>query len=175
MFPTILATALLTSTVFLQEYAAQPAVCERGEVTTSDVGTDEYLYPGTNTEFFDTARYAVSTESVSFTLLDRKLNQITAYVKAAEGGYVEMPLFYYPGYVAKINGEARMIQRGENNVVRVLLLPGDSGELRVHYRGKILWRCAEWVSLLSVLGYAGYQSFGKRKRIGLWRRKENGR
>lgn len=162
--PAVLAAALLTSSVFLQEYAAQPAVCARGEVMTSDVGTDEYLYPGTNTDFLDASRYAVSTESAAFTLQEKKGTQITAWVSAAEEGYVELPLFYYPGYRAKINGKTRAVERGENNVVRVQLMAGDEGVLKIRWQENALWRAADLISLLSVLGYAGCQAVLKRRK-----------
>ncbi len=97
MIPAVLAVALLTSCMFLQEYTAQPPVCARGEIMTSDAGTHEYLYPDTDTVSLDATRYHVSSEEVSFTLLDRTHNRITARVSVAQEGYVELPLFFYPG------------------------------------------------------------------------------
>lgn len=165
MIPAVLAAALLTSCMFLQEYAAQPAVCARGEIMTSDAGTHEYLYPDTDTVSLDAARYHVSSEAVSFTMLDRTQNRITARVSAAQDGYVELPLFYYPGYRASINGEGRTIEHGENHVIRVLLGEGDSGELQVEYQESILWRLADGVSVLTVFSYLIWR---------IWNRKRSG-
>ncbi len=153
LVPAVCAAALLTSGVLLQEYATRPVVCRKGEIMASYAETEEYLYPGTQTDSLDAARYAVSSEAVSLALLTRKENNITVQASAAEDGYVEFPLFFYPGYRASINGEARVIERGENNVIRVWLREGDSGELRVYYQGNILWRLADWVSVLTLLGY----------------------
>ena len=82
-----------------------------------------------------------------------------------ENAYVEVPLYFYPGYSAKINGMETDCMRGENGVLRIAVfkeLEADN-EVTVTYRQPILWRIADVVSLLTLVSVCIVWFFRQRK------------
>ncbi len=69
---------------------------------------------------------------------------------------VELPMTYYRGYEArdKQTGGQILIGSGENCRVRLTLAGNYSGTIQVEYREPVLWRVAEMISLISVVGIA---------------------
>lgn len=76
---------------------------------------------------------------------------------------VELPMIYYRGYVAKDQETegAIALEAGENGRVRLLLAGNYEGTVRVRFQEPLLWRVAEVITLLSVIGVLAY----------LWREK----
>lgn len=67
---------------------------------------------------------------------------------------LEVPLFYYPGYVAYDKNEPQKqypVERGGNNRVRVLLPAEQEGTVVVTFREPLLWKAAGGVTLLTIL------------------------
>lgn len=70
-----------------------------------------------------------------------------------EGGYVELPLLNYKGYVVKNTGaEKCYLTEGDGARIRLNLPEGYSGHVEVKFRGPVYWRVAELVSLLTLIG-----------------------
>lgn len=69
-----------------------------------------------------------------------------------EEGYVELPLYYYPGYCAWDNGTEISVSAGENGIVRVYLDGESEGEILVEYKEKSIF---VWCDMLSIAGLAG--------------------
>ena len=69
---------------------------------------------------------------------------------------VELPMTYYRGYEArdKQTGGQILVDSGENCRVRLTLAGNYSGTIQVEYREPVLWRIAEMISLISVVGIA---------------------
>ena len=80
--------------------------------------------------------------------------QIWAEAAAQEDGTVSLPLFAFDGYRAEVNGEKMALNAGENNRLTVHLPAGTQGELHIWFAGKILWRIADGVSLVTLLALA---------------------
>ena len=76
---------------------------------------------------------------------------------------MELPLFAFEGYEARLCGEAVEIARGENNRIAVTIPAGTQGELSVRFVGRTVWRVGEVVSLATALAMAG-DALKKRKR-----------
>ena len=66
--------------------------------------------------------------------------------------FVELPLLYYKGYVAKgENGQKLEAACGDNNVLRIMLPSGYQGNVDVNFQGFWYWRVSEAVSLATLL------------------------
>ena len=71
-----------------------------------------------------------------------------------EGGYVDLPLLNYKGYVASGDGgvNAGCLSEGDAARVRLNLPAGYAGHVEVFFRSPWYWRAAEAVSLLTLAG-----------------------
>jgi len=79
------------------------------------------------------------------------------YVMAEpEAAYVELPLLYYPGYAAWIDGQRAEVERGEQNVLRLWLSPGTQGTVTVRYAGLRIWNAAAWISFITLMVVSVY-------------------
>lgn len=76
--------------------------------------------------------------------------------------YIDVPLLYYPGYRAWADGKEIPVERGEQNLVRVILPTGSQGTVEVRYKGKRSWNLAAVISAASVAGW-GICRAAKRK------------
>ena len=66
-----------------------------------------------------------------------------------QGAYIDIPLFYYPGYRAEDeHGEKLDISKSETNLVRVFL-QDKSGSFLVFFKEPVSWRMAECISILA--------------------------
>ncbi|MBQ4259982.1 MAG: hypothetical protein IJB84_06990 [Lachnospiraceae bacterium] len=74
------------------------------------------------------------------------------------------PLYYYPGYVAYIDGEEVPV---ENLARRVACpMPKGTAEVEVYYKGMPFYKYGNWITVLTALGalgYVGYTGIRKRK------------
>lgn len=86
------------------------------------------------------------------------------YESGTQPGYADLPLFYYPGYEARLtDGTVLTPVRGENGRARLLLPPAPQPvRVRVYYKEPLLFRAASAVSLLGICGVIVY---GFRKKI----------
>ena len=82
---------------------------------------------------------------------------------------LELPLQGYLGYQAvDIQGNLISIakERGAHGDLTLEIAPGYAGTIHVTYAGFPIFRAAEWVTVLSILGFTGYgiyQSKGRRR------------
>lgn len=67
-----------------------------------------------------------------------------------DDSYVDIPKYYYYGYVAEGNGINYEIGEGENGQIRVLL-KGQSGEIKIYYKTTILQIIALVISIIAIL------------------------
>lgn len=69
--------------------------------------------------------------------------------------YVDLPLVSYPIYKASDDSGVELrLEKGDNNVVQ-LIVPADfNGTAHIRYKEPILWRIAELISLVSAIGFA---------------------
>ena len=86
---------------------------------------------------------------------------------AAEG-YIELPILYYEGYRAfEESGERLQMCAGDNNVVRVMIPASYEGSFKVEFVSPWYWRMAEWISLLSFVGFLGFGIWKTQKKKGM--------
>ena len=68
---------------------------------------------------------------------------------------IELPVFYYPDYQCKdINtGEKLAIAKGNNNDIDITIPAEYQGTLKISFKEPILWRGAEFVSIIMIVIY----------------------
>lgn len=88
--------------------------------------------------------------------------QFTYKNTSKEDGFVEVPLYYYPGYKAWNNGAETEISAGDNGIARIAVAGGTEGELLVKYREKGSFVVCDVIALVSLLvGIAGVSKYLK--------------
>ncbi|MDE7331542.1 MAG: hypothetical protein K2O16_04780 [Lachnospiraceae bacterium] len=130
---------------------------------------NEYLYPGS-----DVGLTAIVQETTGYYAdvlgENKEYNHIEINCRTGEReGYLEAPLFYYPGYAAYDKDKSFEVTRGENNRIRVSLPAGYEGTVTIAFREPAGWRTAETISILTVLWLIGagiMKSAGRGKVMG---------
>ncbi len=83
-------------------------------------------------------------------------------------GLIEVALLYYPGYTAidTITGNKVPLMQCNSNRIGILVGPGVEMNIEMEYTGKTVWKIAEIISLLSIIGiilyYKGKLNFVKK-------------
>lgn len=127
----------------------------------------DYFYSGTNGLKLIFRPHTMESQlDISYSGFNKRgTDLIFAYSTETvnDGDYIEVPLYYYPGYTATLDGVELETVRGKNNILRVNLPAGaTSGVVRVTYAGLWQFRVGDAVSLISALGLG---AFAMTKRI----------
>lgn len=143
----------------------------------------EYLYEGTDTDGLSrqAAGVFVSSEQLQISDFRRKNGHVTfrctkdlssAEQTLRQNGkssrakepvaaapdtdspvYADVPLLYYPGYRAWLDGREIPVERSGQNLVRVILPADSQGTVEVCYKGKRSWNLASVISAVSIAGW----------------------
>ena len=121
---------------------------------TTAVITGEYLYKNSSVDLTNVDG-EVTGNGVE--VLETKKNYLnTDVVCRAEqkDAYIEIPTFYYPGYVAvdDTGDDYKLIRSDNNNRIRVELPEGFDGTIHVSYKEPLYWRICEMLSLFALIG-----------------------
>lgn len=128
---------ILTDYLYFYEGQSDASLRERGNVITSDQDDvwkiTDYEKKGTTLKA-DLSAQAVHKDS-----------------------WLEVPLYYYPGYHASLDGTEAELEQGTYGVIRVLL-PDEfnEGQLSVWFEDFFVWRIADWISLLTLFACVIY-------------------
>lgn len=146
------AAAVALSVVFagyvINDFVSGEPMLNKQSYLDSRIGQYEYTYVGTEKDalmvgdIFDIPEEGLAS-------YEKHGSSLTFRTKSGYGGsYVEVPLLYYPGYQAKVNGQVSTVARGDNNVIRVYgAMTGECDEVHVYFEEPVAWRIAEGVSL----------------------------
>lgn len=132
-------------------------------LNSADVVTGEYLYQGTDVSRTKTEQ-SVTGENVEMEDVQHHGLRFQILGKATgEGAYLEVPAFYYPGYVAKdLQGKQYQVTRSEDNNRIHVELPADfDGVLEVFYKEPTLFLLGDVISVLAVIGLIGFHKIEK--------------
>lgn len=123
---------------------------------------EDYMLRGSSVK--QTLDKTLHTEGeVTVTDYEKAASHITAYVDAQTEAEVSFPLFAFDGYAAELDGERMEIIGGEDNRITLRFAAGQSGELRIWFEGKALWRVGDAVSLITALMLAAGAINSRRK------------
>ncbi|MBQ6859290.1 MAG: hypothetical protein IJO02_07660 [Clostridia bacterium] len=149
----LLAIAVL-SCVFagytMQVFVQQEPVLKQDSFCDTRIRQYEYLYENTYKEaLLPGAVVAVGAPEMTIENYDKQGTNLSFTISLPQGSqYLELPLLYYPGYKAEVNGEACRVVRGDNNVLRVYGVPEGAGhDVRVWFESPGIWLAAQGASL----------------------------
>ena len=165
MAAAILAVAALCALPTLTDETRNAEYIAFGETVSPHLSYTEYTIPGTKTRP-TVDRSLLIDGDMAVTAYEQKGTTITAQVDAKSDASLTLPLFGYDGYRAEVDGEVMKTELGDNNRLTVCLPAGTQGELRVWFEGKLVWRIAEGISLLTalLLGFYGKRAHKMRRR-----------
>lgn len=148
--------AFIAVPMFLGDYSKQfKFITNDYELNYDLSGQGEYFIYGTDTSKLVKDRYVTSNSQIivnSYTKDDDEI--FVEYKNKVGSGYIEVPLLYYPGYVAKDeNGKNLITECGTNNVLRVQLTEQtDTGAIKIEYKEKGVYILANLISISSCIG-----------------------
>lgn len=143
-----------------QYYLANPEGMGNGYVSGG-----EYLIQDTDESLLHYGRVQTSN-GVQVTSIDKGplKAHLTVTNETDQLGYVELPLLFYHGYVAKDSLENKLeVVPGDNNVVRVFVPESYDGDINVCFVSPWYWRVAEVTSLIFVIYLLWFYSKHKKE------------
>ncbi len=169
-FILIAVAACLFSGVYLRQYVKQATEYTSEQAIEKGYMDRLYVVPGFNTEAL--GNFASNIEGIQITDVIKGYLEITVDFKyetkqnTEEPPYIEVPITYYPGYNAYIDGEKVQTECSIWGVVRVLM-PQEvmEGTLYVVYEESTINQIANIISILTMLGVLAWTIWkGARKR-----------
>lgn len=149
----VLGLSLVMVLPTLSHEARRDNYVEFGEGASPYIEYHEYMLPGSS--IFATFDRDVHTEGdVQVTQYRKQGTTVTAHVDAQSDALISVPLFGYDGYKAEMNGQELTWSLGENQRLVAHVPAGASGEMKVWFAGKTIWRAAEAVSLAAAVALA---------------------
>lgn len=71
-------------------------------------------------------------------------------VEVSRTDKLELPLFYYKGYEAKLNDKATFLEEGDNGLIQIPV--SQSGHFEVYYKGTMVQKMSWYITIASILG-----------------------
>lgn len=148
--------AVMFGTAYTYNYDVSVRVGQAAYTDGASGWDDEYFIHGTNTAALVPDLYTASDESISIDGYEKNGTNIEVNLSGAtDGGYIEVPLLYYPGYAAKDHKGNRLeVVPGTNNVLRVNL-QDKTDTVTIRYAGLASFKIGCALSLLTIAGFAG--------------------
>lgn len=145
--------------VLMSGYTMQCFVQDKPVLTPEDfcdtrIEQYEYTYVGTEKGALKAGEIRVhGSETYTVSDYEKRGTNLSFTLSMPDGGaYIELPLLYYPGYRAEVDGERVEVTRGDNNMIRLYHVPSAQAvQVRVWFEAPGLWLA---VQALSVLGAA---------------------
>lgn len=143
---------ILPAGYYVSQYEKTGAGVRTEEDVKVFIDNKEYLYADTDIQALNGE---IVSPGIEVSNVEKKGLQISLTYDAQQANqqqlYIEVPLLYYPGYVAfNENGNQLHIERGDNNCIRVTEIQSQ-GSITVKYQESILWRVCEIISAVSLL------------------------
>ena len=134
----------------LSDHALSTEILPYGREDFSAVNLDYRLPNMDESTLEDTAIHA--SEGLRVDHYKKDGTHITADVAAQGAASLTVPLFAFEGYEARLDGQALSLMQDDRARLTVLLPAGAAGRLEIRYVGKEIWRAADAVSLLTLIG-----------------------
>lgn len=123
-------------------------------IDTTYVSTGEYLYRDSSVDVTNTDIKVTGSGAEVLASEKRYLNTSVTCSAGQKDAFIEIPVFYYPGYVAvDTKGEEYRVSRSmNNNRIRVDIPEGFAGTVNIFYREPVYFRICEIISLIALTG-----------------------
>jgi hypothetical protein len=91
-------------------------------------------------------------------------NGITRFdIKPAKNDEIaELPLFYYKGYAANLNGKEIQVRESEHGLIEIPI--NEQGHVEVYYGGTSVQKISPFISILGIIALCVYIYFYKKKK-----------
>ena len=157
-----LTMSVLCAGLVLRDVVNQDLYLMREGFVDSRTNQYEYTYNYTEKSLFRPDEVVAGGAQAQVIAYRKRGTSLTMEVGGMESAqYLELPMCYYPGYRAQINGEACSVRRGENNVIRLYgTFSEGTSTVQVWFEEPLIWRAAE---LASLAGFALLIALCKRK------------
>lgn len=165
MLVAVLALSVVCVLPMLRDETLRDDYVEYGQTANPFLRYSEYTLPGTDVA----ATLDTSVRTDGELTLDGYVKdgaRVSAHVEAATDARLELPVFAFDGYAARVDGERMQTELGENNRLAVLLPAGTSGELRVEFEGKRIWLVGDGISAVAAAGALMGWYRGRKRRHG---------
>ena len=147
----VIALSVVFSAYTMQIFVQQKPLLTQESYCDTRIEQYEYTYVGTEKSALNPGEIVVAgTQEYAVTDYDKQGTSLAFTLDIPRGcAYVEVPLLYYPGYRAQVNGEECRVVRGDNNVVRVFGVHGEQAlQVRVWFEAPKTWIAAQTASVL---------------------------
>jgi hypothetical protein len=152
----LVALCVLCASLYLENnYLKNPIYAYKGAITeNTGIGDGEYYYKGTSAKALKERGDTIKASSEQVILTDFKRLNSKIYVdvenESDEEQFIEVPLAYYPFYNADLNEEISLrIEKGKNNVLRIILPADAKGNIIIHYSESKFWLLSNFISLIA--------------------------
>ena len=162
-----LALGVICSMPYLGDMEPYHEVMEFGFGAKTFMVYPEYQIEGTVVGDGTRSRAVLMDGDVQMTEYRKDGTRIDAQVSAKTDVSVSFPLFGFPGYEAKMNGERIDWRLGENNRLTVDVAAGTEGALEIRYVGKPIWKVLDILSTGTALALAGWVVYKKKMQASL--------
>lgn len=152
----ILVLALLSSLYLIEGTSQMESSSNKAEFTGINYTDEMYYFANTDDKQWAERGNAITTSPDAEAYIrnyNKKGNFLTAEVQAdtrTENSYLELPMAYYPGYVATINDQTVPVSKGDNNVVRIPITV-EEASIQVQFKEEKKWVAGNIISLLTLL------------------------
>lgn len=168
----LVAVSLLSTGLFYMQFGdhVEPIrIYSANETNTMEIGCDEYMLVGTDKTQFNYRGINANYQVMTISEYEYK-NGVTSFLCSntdVNAAFVEIPLLHYDNYHAydESSGIELEIQTGSNNRVGIIVPPSYSGKICVAYRMPVLWRVAEMISIVVLLGIVAVIAVPKWKNV----------
>lgn len=147
-----------------EDYMEADAFVVAGRTVNTYLPQEEYMYQGTEKDLL----LAGAVDAINMTYSDYSKVGTTIYMsivnKTESDQILEVPLLYYPGYAAELDGVRLAVSMGRNNVVRICVPGYSDGQLKIWYRGFTTWYIANAISLFAWMGLGAYIVIRRKKK-----------
>ncbi|MEG1847573.1 MAG: hypothetical protein RRX92_04195 [Lachnospiraceae bacterium] len=144
---------------FLDGTLEKETFSNKSETIAMNANDDLYMYQGINPyNWYLNGECIIpsSDAAVQISGYTKKGTSISFYSEVecvSENSYFDVPLAYYPGYIAKAEGEELPVMMSDKGMVR-FSMPQESGTITVEYKEKPIWAIGNVLSLITWMGIA---------------------
>lgn len=150
----IVALCAACSGYTMQCMVQRTPVLDKETFTDTRISQFEYTYVGTEKTALKPGDIRVGGAEGAYSVLEMTKHgtNLTAVIEMEGGAYIELPLLYYPGYQATVNGIPCKVARGTNNMLRVYgTASGQTATVDISFKPPMAWIAAQGISLLGLL------------------------
>lgn len=130
-----------------------------------NIGSSEYLHARADQDFImERGNVVTSKHDTDLSFEKEDLNLIISFENSDIDNELELPLLYYNGYQAKLNGTEIPVHLTDNGLVGVTIEKNTSGIIEVYYGGTKVQTIAKLISIVSWLLFLFYLTIVYKKR-----------